>query len=248
MLTNNTHRFIQFYSMERLQSVAALNNLGVNLLESKDTACAIQAFQTAIGVMKEFTSFFTSQDSADGISLMETPRTNIEAPRFKPRTGARLEVLEQGIYYTFDKSFTLPTDFTVTNDEDFELLIVTASAVLVFNFGMACHQFGKQQGHDKSLRQAVNIYELVLRMVHEQGVNAYFGKVLFCLALNNLANLHSDLCEYSNCETCLKFLEEILRYDAYIDLFAHDFLDEMEWFDVKQNLMYAKTPSAAHAA
>jgi hypothetical protein len=234
--------------MERLQSAAALNNLGVNLLESKDTSCALHVLQTGVDMMKEFTNFFTCQDSDVGILSMEDLRTNIEAPWFKPRTGSSLDGMEQGMYYNFDKAFILPTDFAVASDEDFEFFIVSSSSVLLFNFGLAFHQFGKQHSHDVSLRQAKKIYNLVLHMVHEQGVNDYFGIILFCLALNNLANLHNDLCDYKNCLTCLECLEDIFSCDGYVDLFAHEILDEMEWFDIKQNVLHAKSPSAAHAA
>lgn len=238
--------------MNPLHDASILNNLGVALLESKDTVHAIHSFQRAVNIMKEFTDVLASQDVSDAPAddstmRYETPSPEIEA-LCKLQTGTKLESLNQGIYYTYDRPLLLPTNVIVPNQEALDTYMLTSSAILIFNFGMACHQFGKETGQEGALRQAVQIYELTLRMINRSCISEYLSKVVMCLALNNLANLHSDLCDYDNCECCLECVKELLFHDSNIDVFALDFLDESEWSELKLNLMYGQTPSAASAA
>ena len=238
--------------MNPLHDASILNNLGVALLESKDTVHAIHSFQRAVNIMKEYTDVLASQESSAGpaddtFMRYETPSPAIDA-FCKLETGTKLESLNQGIYYTYDRPLLLPTDVSVSTQESLDTYMLTSSAILIFNFGMACHQFGKETGQEGALRQAVQIYELTLRMINRSCISEYLSKVVMCLALNNLANLHSDLCDYENCECCLECVKEILFHDSNIDLFALDFLDETEWSELKLNLMYGQTPSAASAA
>jgi hypothetical protein len=136
----------------------------------------------------------------------------------------------------------------IPTQEALETYMLTSSAILIFNFGMACHQFGKETGQEGALHQAVQIYELTLRMINRSCISEYLSKVVMCLALNNLANLHSDFCDYNKYECCLECAKELLFHDSSIDLFALNFLDESEWDALKLNLMHSQTPSASSAA
>jgi hypothetical protein len=252
--------WMQKYIMDPLNCAASLNNLGVTLLECKNTMAAIHAFQQAVNVMKEFTdSVVTTAQGVVGTTVANrkepcapataSPITDIHASLFQLQTGTNLESLNQGFYYAYDRPLLLPTNIVISACEDIDLHVFTASALIVFNFGMACHQLGKETGQESALRQAVQIYELALRMVYRHtGMNESISKVFMCLAWNNLASLHNDLCSYENCEGCLECVRNLLMYDSDIDLFALDFLDEFEWTELKLNLIYNLIPTTAQAA
>jgi tetratricopeptide (TPR) repeat protein len=237
--------------MNPLHDASVLNNSGVALLESKDTLHAINSFQRAVNVMKDLTDVIASEDDSganaqDSDMRYETSSREIEALCML-QTGMKLESLNQGIYYTYDRPLLLPTNMVLPSSEALDAYMVTSSVILIFNFGMACHQFGKETGQEGATHQAIQIYELTLRMISRSSISDCIGKVVMCLALNNLANLYSDLCDYENCDCCLECVKELL-YDSSINLFALDFLDESEWSEMKMNLMYGRKRSAASAA
>jgi hypothetical protein len=239
--------------MDPLNNASALNNWGVNLLEFNDTVCAIDTFQRAVHMMKHFTdSVVTIQldldfDQPSMLPSLRRPSTGTAVSSFQLRTGTKLDCLGKGVYYTYDRPILLPTDNKISTPEEFNSNMVVSGAILVFNFGMACHQLGTQSGQEASLRQAVRIYELTLNMLHQTGIHESYSMVLMCLALNNLANIHSDLCDYESCESCLECVRDLLMDDANIDSFALEFIDESDWTELKLNLMYAQNGSAAAA-
>jgi tetratricopeptide (TPR) repeat protein len=232
-------------NMDPLHDASIFNNLGVALLESKDTLHAIHSFQRAINILKEFTEELASQDESGATA--DTESAEIESFCML-QTGMKLKSLNQGIYYTYNRPLLLPTNTVLPSPEALNAYMVTSGVILIFNFGMACHQFGKETGQEAALHQAIQIYELTLRMISRSSTIDCIGKVVMCLALNNLANLHSDRCDYKNCDCCLECVKEILYHDICIDLFVSDFLDEWEWSELKMNLLYGRTLSAASAA
>jgi hypothetical protein len=231
-------------TMNPLHDACILNNLGVALLESKETMHAIHSFQHAVNIMKEFTHVL-----AEDVPVERHDSPYLASDAFcKLRQGTKLESLNQENYYTYDRPLLLQVNVTLSSPEALDSFMLMSSAILIFNFGMACHQFGKETGQEGVLRQAVQIYELTLRMINRSCISEYLRKVVMCLVLNNLANLHSDLCDFNKYKCCLECVKELLFHDSSIDLFALNFLDESEWDALKLNLMHSQTPSASSAA
>jgi hypothetical protein len=234
--------------MDRLQNVFTLNNWGVSLLDSKNVVCAIHAFQSGVDAMRTFTGVDATTDDATmshGASESVAPKD--KNPLFSLQAGTKLDGLQQGAFYTYDRPLLLPADAQIPGS-DMDSTILTASAVLIFNFGMACHQFGKQTGQEAAIRQAAQIYELILRMVNRTGLSEKLCNIFMCLALNNLANIHSEQCDYESCEQCLECMRDLFEYHEDIDQFALQFLNECEWTEIKLNLLFLRTPTTAQAA
>ena len=203
------HRTETIINMNPIQRTSALNNLGISLLETKDTMNAIQTFRTAVNLMKDFTfelteqllkyqhqqrlyhqSFISSSPSSvimnqDAITSMFTTPYGTFQPCSKVQAANEIDGLNNGYYYVFNRPLLLPTDVTYTGWQGKDNTdMVTASAVLVFNFGLACHHFAMESGQSDVLHQAMQIYELALRMVYQSEIPETFCKVFMCGFVN----------------------------------------------------------------
>lgn len=137
--------------------------------------------------------------------------------------------------------------FSLNTSEELANYLVTSSAVIAFNHAIACHQYGKKSGLTVPIKQAVKSYELALRILQRAG-SQEFGKFLTCLSLNNLANIESDLCNFERSERCLEHLRILLDNDPYIQEFALDFMDNVEWSNLELNVVCSQCAWSAQAA
>jgi hypothetical protein len=138
-----------------------------------------------------------------------------------------------------------------------EVQIRTASIVILYNFAMACHQWGKQScGPTAYVLQALRVYKLVVQMILQQvsptttSSGGTYLRVVLCLALNNMVSIHyDDFCDYDNGLICIEYIQKmLLRHSNMMDTIALQFLASHEWDDIKLNALIIQSPSAAHAA
>ena len=128
-------------------------------------------------------------------------------------------------------------------------VVATASTYIIFNFALTCHVVGKQTGRERYMIRAMRLYELTLKVLHTAQSSSdcsphEMHSVLKCLALNNLAQIHYELCDYRSSQLCHDSLYTLLITIKHMDTY----LDENEIEDIMLNLVYVKSPTVAKAA
>ena len=134
--------------------------------------------------------------------------TNVLAPvselpqHHQPSSSALLDSLNVGISYIYNRPLLIPTDITIQSMEHMNSVVVTASTYIIFNFALTCHVVGKHTGKESYFIRAMRLYELTLKVLEtaqSSNGSSYVHEmhsVLECLALNNLAQMHYELCDY----------------------------------------------------
>lgn len=234
--------------MNTLQRAICLNNKGVSLLESNSTACAIQVLQNGIQWIKEFAHRESRIGPAESRKSM--PASFVDDCFFQINAGRKLEGLQAESYYTYDRPLLLRIASIHPVEDEFEAPqdVYAASVVLIFNLALAYHHHAKKCGLSSVQKHAIKMYHLAMKMADCTEIDQCLGKALTCFILNNLANIHSDLCEFGTCEYCLKCIKETFWNDVHVDFFANGFIEEEEWVEIKLNCIYGHLPSAAQAA
>jgi hypothetical protein len=129
------------------------------------------------------------------------------------------------------------------------MLMGVALTIIVFNFGLSCHLYGESNGVALTLNNALQLYDLTIRMIRQGDCHPNFLQVMEYLALNNMAIIYYyyNLCDYKNSQRCLDCITNLRTYEN-VDSLALEFLCNMEWTDLKLNIMIIQFPTAAKAA
>jgi hypothetical protein len=229
--------------MNGLQIAVHLNSKGVRLLESNRIESAIQVFQNGIHEIKQY-----AQDQSR-VEIMdeEISSVNDKCSCTPISTGMKLEGLQHGFHYTYDRPLLLHVDTSCATSNDSESLYLV-SVILIFNLALAYHSHAKSCGFTSSQQHAVKMYNLAAKMADSIVNDQYMGRVIMCFILNNLANLHCEMCDFGTCKYILKCIQDSVWNDTCVDVYAMGFIDENEWIEMKLNYIYSQIPSAAQAA
>ena len=213
-----------------LSSQAVVNNEAVCGLINGDATGAIKGFQHAIAIVKNTAEQrdFELKAQREGAGSGLT---------FQPSDHA-LVGLQDGNLFVFDR----PLFLAHGKEDSCEQLEIT-SGILMFNFALACHQLGKLSGNTRLLHQAKHLYELTLRCSLNK--NQEGALVLQCLALNNLAHILNQECDYSNSKMYMDRLATITDDDCLLLLTYYVEPQEVE--EILLNLLQ-KEPTVAQAA
>jgi hypothetical protein len=246
--------------MDSLHRATELNNAGVQLLETNDISGAIKPFCDALNVMKDY------MDTGKDIQLTTTFKDQnalfdlhhvvlagmIDAIQSNSIQTSKLSEDTRGPYI-YSRPIMLPDAklflSALRNDSiDLDMLLATAITIIVFNFALSCHLHSERSGAASTLKQALQLYNLAIRMIEQADCQPNFLQVLEYLALNNMASIYYySSCDYKNSHHCLDCIKN-LRVYRNIDILALEFLFEIEWTNLKLNLMVIQFPSAAQAA
>jgi hypothetical protein len=271
-VANGVFSFWQRYShkieMDPWSLATCCNNWGVELLQMHHSAVyAMATFQRAAHIMKDVTGMIVRASSLEmekkayrypqSTHYPSVPNTWTFARdmnictmpcRSLFQTYKTLCSLDKGTYYVYNRPFVLSTSCPSSSPKELASCMMTASAVIVFNLGISFQQYAKQCNRTTPIWQAMLCYQLTLRMIQQGGIQREFGKFLMCLALNNLANIHYDLCDFAMTKTCLDRLRDLIGNDPLIRVFASVFMDDREWSDLKLNIMSSRFSVTAQAA
>jgi hypothetical protein len=161
-----------------------------------------------------------------------------------------LDGLNVGISYVYNRPLLIPTDISIQSVEHMNSVVVTASTYIIFNFALTCHAVGNHTGKESYLIRAMRLYELTLKVLETAKSSAVSSCVqemhaaLECLTLNNLAQMHYELCDYRSSQFYMDSMYAVLitikRMDTY--------LEENELEEIMLNLVYLQSPSVAKAA
>lgn len=233
---------------------ARCNNLGVQLLLLQPYSDhSIETFQHAAHLIKEITevtvrtSFLQVDTNSNLLSTHHLPMLHNPC-RFQLQAYKSLGSLDKGAYYVYNRPFVLPTFCVQSNPMEFATRLITSSAVIVFNLGISFHQYSRQCERTAPLHHAMLCYQLTLRMIVQNGIQRDFGNFLMCVTLNNLANIHNDLCDFDSSKTCLDRLRVLIGNDSHIRECASDFMNDAEWSALKLNILYSRFSITAQAA
>lgn len=189
-----------------------------------------------------------STDTPVSVVSFSTPETVL--PQQRPLSCALLDGLNNGISYIYNRPLLIPSDIVIQSIEHMNSVVVTASTYIIFNFALTCHAVGKHTGKESYVTRAMRLYELTLKVldtaqsssnspsVHEM------HSVLECLALNNLAQMHYELCDYQSSQFYMDYMHSLLMTIKRMD----EYLEEKELEEIMLNLVYLQSPTVAKAA
>jgi hypothetical protein len=254
--------------MDTLHRATSLNNAGVQLLEMNVISGAISVFCDAVNVMKEDNmvdkniikraTTLTDQNPISVVhggayaeDLMNTIQSTNTIHSSKLPAVTLLRKME---HYVYSRPLLLPNttvtmSLSASNSVDLDMLTTTSVTIIVFNFALSCHLHSEYSGTASTLKQALQLYNLLIRMIQQAERKPKFLQVMEYLALNNMASIYYyNFCDYKNSQHCLDCIRSLLQKHCNIDALALEFLCEAEWTDLKLNIMVIQFPLAAQAA
>jgi len=221
---------LQYSTMSSfLSSQAIVNNEAVCGLVNGDASGAIKGFQHAIAIVK------STAEQRD--CWPNKQQESSAGPAFHPSEHA-LQGLQDGKLFVFDRPL-----FLSHGGDDSEETLELTSAILMFNFALATHQLGKLTSNSRMLLQSKHLYDLTLRCCSNKYGEA--ALVLQCLALNNLAHILHEECDYSSSKLYMHRLATITDDECLLLLTFYVAPQEVE--EILLNLLQ-KEPAAAQAA
>jgi len=180
--------------MNILQSTCCLNNQAVELLISGQSSRASKTLQNALQLLA----------GDDG----EHPNKNESVDDFDIGCSRSIGVpdLQASAFFIYGHAIIImePAALQKITDE----MICYYSSVVLFNWALTLHREGIL-GRKTNLKKAASIYArclLVLAAIKSEQT----ADILTLLVLNNLAQIHSELCDYSECSHCLARVSNLL--------------------------------------
>jgi hypothetical protein len=225
--------------MNSIKCACSLNNQGVNLLVSGESARAMKVFHSAVNLLK------MAVHDAETISC--TTEMNITAC-----DEASLPFCEststvsglQGLHcFVYDHGIMIPGN--AVNGET-EVMISLYVAIVLFNLALASHCEGITLGRAKLLKKASTLYSLVVQLLTRCAMpeDTSTTTILTLLALNNKAQIHYDQCDYIESVDCMKYISKIMgKLPGFNFALSHEDLEGL-----LLNVIFLITPSAAQAA
>jgi hypothetical protein len=170
--------------MNSIKYACSLNNQGVDLLLSGESARAIQAFQFALCLLKR-----ASVNEAKTLSC--TPETNASCDDASLPFSESISTVSglQGLLgYVYDHGIMI-SDNTINGQT--EVMISLFIVIVLFNLALASHSQGTALGREKLLKKASLLYSLAMqfltRCIMPEDAST---TILTLLALNNKAQIH----------------------------------------------------------
>ena len=237
--------------MNELRAAVSFNNHGVYYLETNNISQAMQAFQNSVQAIKQ-----GSQTSLSSVHMSIEPPKELPS-RSSPvkdavcpiHFGKRIEGLQKGLYYTFDRAMILrPTLLHFINDEEIESYIYLTTVVVLFNLALTTQMYAMQYGKSHSLQHAIQLYGLVETMTRENDIYGHVDRVVMWLTMNNIASLHYELCDYEKCAIDLQNLQIVLNDSVNVEIFTSTLFETEELNELTLNFFYTHEPIAAQAA
>jgi hypothetical protein len=148
------------------------------------------------------------------------------------------------VCYIYDRPLLIPTVPRFQTQDDLDVFVLTTSTYIIFNFALACHQFGKVYGDEDALKRAGCLYNLTIKSLANDDHATPVHVALQCLALNNLAQLHYDHCDFVKSQGCLEIMYDLVIRTDCLDKYLND--NETE--ELMLNMVHMQPPIAASAA
>jgi hypothetical protein len=218
-----------------IKRASELNNHGIKLLVAGHSQEAMNSFQNALAGIKEVVSDQNPRfDCEASMSLAPTQRLISESPLI-------LQALQTDQSFVYNRPLVIE-EVTAVAIDDLDSTLALLSAAILFNLALCCHQVGGA-GQEKALKRASVLYRMSLQLLQNCEANEC-TTVICLLALNNRAQIHYELCDYSQSGHCLKQISKIMHDDIRL----HESLNAADLEGLLLNVMLQDPPSAARAA
>jgi hypothetical protein len=246
-------------NMQSLQEVIALNNEGARLLQSGSTMDAVYLIRRAAVLLKQFPMTIPCVES----HVQQAPPTpnptpcvssTVQMPS-KDDTDMLVEEASyhspqsphDGLLYVHFRPMTIPENVLFSSEDHSDVLQILSTFV-IFNLALACHHCGKSSGTEAPLERAKELYRVVLGSQGCSGNESALQAMdlVHCLALNNLAHLHYEHCQYEHSLCCMEHMYDLIGQTQCLD--DCGYLSSYEAEEIQLNVLYAFPPSVAGAA
>ena len=235
--------------MNGIYEAAEINNLGAHLLDHGHVSDAILAFQRSIEVVNICSSRLEARRMGVLASDFDDAPLVIAFYRHR-RSRYDFSGIQNDAFYVYDRPLLLSVHREACTVAEYKAALSASSALLVFNLGLALHHMGKQSGKELHLKRATDLYEICVRILDGFAAKKCAANdmrtVLVCLALNNLAQILYDLCDYRQSRECMIRLDlQVMQLDLRVDSPVFDTEAREE---ILLNLVRQDPPFAAGAA
>jgi hypothetical protein len=222
--------------MNSINYACSLNNQGVELLVSGESSRAMNAFHSALSLLKAAHEGETTSCT----EINEVSRNDASLP-FRESTST-VSGLQSVHCYVYDHGLMISGNGNGdTTEETISLFIAT----VLFNSALASHSEGTALGREKSLRKASELYGLVAQLLTQCTIlEDTFTAILILLALNNKAQIHYDQCDFVQSVNCMHRISKIMCSVCGINAaFNHRNLEQ-----ILLNVILMIAPTGAPAA
>jgi hypothetical protein len=225
--------------MNSIKYACSLNNQGVDLLVSGESARAINAFQSALCLLKKASA--NEAKTSPPCTEMNIPCDDASSLPFCESTSTVSGL--QGLHgYVYDHGIMIPS--SNVNGET-ETMVSLYIAIVLFNLALPYHCEGAALGLDKLLKKASMLYSLVVQLLNRRTIPQDASTtILTLLALNNKAQIHYDQCEYVQSVDCMKNVSKIMGSGRGLS----PTLGHKDVWGLLFNVMLLSSPVASHAA
>lgn len=194
--------------MNFVKQATKLNNEGVSRMAGDENTKAMVAFQQSLALMKQSVNQFESEDDDDDKDMSEAKFAPLRKSPFD------LSMFQSGPSYVYNHYLLLhDKDFV---EGDTESVLVLSSAIILFNFALACHQQGLSSGREAALKKASQLYRLTVKLLVDNELHDINTTSLALVALNNRAQIHYDQCDYAESRFCIEEMASLMVDVEYL--------------------------------
>jgi hypothetical protein len=197
-------------TMPILQQIHALNNQGVELLMSSQSSGASEVFQGALQLLVRTVGGDEGRQNDVNVHISDARKLDNDVPEFVlGQSHSVVPDLQAKHFFVYNHAITImePT-VPKCNDETISQL----SSAVMFNWALVFHREG-MLGSEGSLKKASLLYARCLQILSLSAAvqSKQPTTVLAFLALNNRAQIHYELCDYSESCSCMTHVTRILE-------------------------------------
>jgi hypothetical protein len=239
--------------MQSLQEVIKFNNEGARLLHSGSTMDALYVFRMAAVSLKQVRLAVPSAEHAPSTpdptpcvsSTVQMPNKDDNDTIMDETFSQALQSPHDGPFYVHYRPLMIPANILLSSADQAELVQILTTFVL-FNLALACHHYGKVSGMSEPLKRAKELYGVVLKYGGSADEGASQAVDLMqCLALNNLAHLHYEHCQY---EISTRYMENMYELIGQTQCLDCRYVSSSEAEEIVLNVHFAMPPAVAAAA
>ena len=234
--------------MNELHAAISFSNHGVHCLEANNVSLAMQAFQNSMQALKQVTQTLPARSSIDDSNELPPSVLAVKATMCPVYFGERVEGLQNALYYTFDRAMLLRSPLPQMDDDEIDSYVFFTAMIVSFNLALTTHVSALKHGKSLSLQHAIKLYTLAGKLANEINVFQNLGDMMKWLTMNNIANIHVELCDYENFAVAFWLLQKACNDDANIDGCTIRLFKSEELNELMLNFFYYHVPNAAHAA
>lgn len=233
-----------------MQMVTRLNNAGADLLAAGEVDAAFKNFRYALELLRRLCEQSNNAPSPQASGQVDSssvlPQQVVESLKHIPFQPNKPTFRHS--HYIFSEAMEFNQDVDQVAVENLGAYQPVFFAIIQFNLGLALQMKSKEAG-ERALFRALAWYDACLETVQaavEAAVPLQLDLIL--AALNNLAIVNYDLCQFSKVRQIYQKILDILVSFSKTNYQSHGLLPEDEMNDLLLNIMLLQKAVIAPAA